>query len=79
LNDCSQYACDLVNTFPQDMSSAGNKNRREAMTDETRKEQEKKDELTEKDLDKASGGGSIQEHGTERAHHDQVFGDQGKR
>jgi hypothetical protein len=26
------------------------------MTDETRKEQEKKDELTEKDLDKASGG-----------------------
>ena len=27
------------------------------MTDETRKEQEKKDELTEKDLDKASGGG----------------------
>jgi len=27
------------------------------MTDETRKDQEKKDELTEKDLDKASGGG----------------------
>jgi hypothetical protein len=35
----------------------GTKNRRKAMTDETRKDQEKKEELTEKDLDQASGGG----------------------
>jgi hypothetical protein len=44
------------------MSSAGNKNRREAMTDETRKDQEKKEELTEKDLDQASGGATHQAH-----------------
>lgn len=35
------------------------------MTDETRKDQEKKDELTEKDLDQASGGAS---HKPESAH-----------
>ena len=34
------------------------------MTDETRKDQEKKDELTEKDLDKASGGGPHVPDGT---------------
>jgi hypothetical protein len=31
----------------------------DAMTDETRKEQEQKDELNDKDLDKASGGLSV--------------------
>ena len=33
------------------------------MTDDTRKDQEKKDELTEKDLDQASGGRSENEGG----------------
>ena len=41
------------------------------MTDETRKDQEKKDELTEKDLDKASGGGREGANGREGAEHRQ--------
>ena len=37
------------------------------MTDETRKDQEKKDELTEKDLDKASGGAPRPEAAADKA------------
>lgn len=54
-NDAVQYACDLVNTFPWG-ELAGMAKRGEKMTDENRKDQDKQEELTEKDLDQASGG-----------------------
>jgi hypothetical protein len=59
-----QYAGDLVNTFLRDRVPQESKKRGdEAMTDENRKDQEKKDELTEKDLDQASGGHNTSDGG----------------